>query len=344
MTGILFIVMVLLIIFMRIWQRDPRSMANAYVFGLLLAFGYLAFMELSFQSDWGGFMYAYLTLGLFVGGPLLFLVVSVLLVFNGRTMIRNEGLSLSHLLAPLVGAIPLLILFALVGLIGAQFVGGEQAFAIGSSLLLVVIWAYAYFLWLAYCTIPYGILYTLLPKNTDAEYIIVHGSGLIDGKVPPLLASRLEKAIEVYNAGGGRATIIPSGGQGDDEPRPEAEAMAEYLLEKAIPGEKIVPEDQSTTTYENMQYSKMIIERRSKNPGRVVFVTNNYHVFRTALIARKVGLEAHGIGSPTARYYLPSAIIREFIAITVMYKWWHIVPVAFGVAGFGLLIALSQFL
>lgn len=319
-------------------------MLNAGLFGLLLAFGYLLMMETAFRSDWGTPIYAYLTLALFVGGPLIFLIGSVLLVLNGRTMIRNEGLSLSHLLAPLVGAVPVLIVFSLIGLAGMEFFGEEEAFALGGLLLMLVLGIYGYLLWTAYCTIPYAALYTLLPKNMDAEYIIVHGSGLIDGKVPPLLASRLDKAIEVYNAGGGKATIIPSGGQGEDEPRPESEAMAEYLLEKAIPAGKIVSEDQSTTTFENMQFSKMIIEKRSKTPGRILFVTSNYHVFRTALIARKVGLMAHGIGSHTARYYLPSAIIREFIAITVMYRWWHIVPIGFAIAGIGVLAVVGAIL
>ena len=198
---------------------------------------------------------------------------------------------------------------------------------------------YGYLLWTAYFTIPYGAFYTWIPKNENPDFIIVHGSGLINVNVPPLLVSRLDKAFEVFNAGGGRETIIPSGGQGDDEPRAEAYAMAEYLLERGLPAELIVPEDQSATTLENMQFSKMIIEKRSDGPSNMIFVTSIYHVFRTALIARKVGLNAQGVGSPTARYYLPSAIIRDFIAILVMFKWWHIVPMA----GFMLMLIIVIF-
>lgn len=341
MNPILAIFLILLWLFTWLWIREKRSMLNAGVFGMLLACGYLTILELSFRTDGTETLYAYLILALFIGLPLLYVVGSILLVLNGRKMVRNEGLSLAHLLSPLVGSIPVLMVFAFIVLVIMEVFGGEEAFAIGSLLLFLGVGIYGYLLWIAYMTIPYGILYTLIPKNTDVEYIIVHGSGLIDGKVPPLLASRLDKAIEVYNTGGGRATIITSGGQGADESRPEAEAMAEYLMEKAIPAEKIVPEDQSTTTDENMRFSKMIIEKRSKNPGRIVFVTSNYHVFRTALIARNVGLDAQGIGSPTARYYLPSAIIREFIAVTLMYKWWHLLPVALGVAGFGVLAIIS---
>lgn len=340
-TGILIVVVALLMVFGVSWHHDKRTMLNAGIFGLLLAFVYLLFLEVAFRSDWSGGLYAYMTIALFIGAPLVYLLGSALLILNGRTMIRNEGLSLSHLLSPLIGGIPVLLLFAVIGLAGTQFIGGDELFAIGSLLLMVSIGIYGYLLWTAYCTIPYAMLYTMLPKKPDAAYIIVHGSGLIDGKIPPLLKSRLDKAIEVYNAGGGRATIIPSGGQGPDEPRAEAVAMAEYLLDRSIPANKIVPEDQSTTTRENMMFSKSIIEERSTNAGKILFVTSNYHVFRIALIARRVGLSAHGIGSRTARYYLPSAIIREFIAITVKYKWWHIIPIGLGAAGMGLLVLVS---
>lgn len=344
MGGILLIVVALAISFIVLWKRDSRSLANAFVFGFLLAFGYLLFMELAFRSGIGGYWFAYLTLALFVGVPLLYFVGSVLLILNGRTMIRNEGLSFSHLLSPLVGAVPILFIFAVVCLLIVEHLGGEVTATVGTTLLTIAVGLYGYLIGIAYLTIPYGVVYTLFPRKPDADFIIIHGSGLINGKVPPLLASRLEKAIEVYNAGGSTATLIPSGGQGADESRSEASAMAEYLIAKGIPPKNVVPEAESATTYENMANSKRIIEQRSQAPGKVLFVTSNYHVFRTALIARKVGLDAHGIGSRTAGYYLPSAIIREFIAITVMHKWWYIAPVAVVALGILLLAALEAIL
>ncbi len=181
-------------------------------------------------------------------------------------------------------------------------------------------------MWTAFCTIGYGALYTALPKTRDPDVIIVHGAGLIDGRVSPLLASRLDKAVDIYHAGGDRAILIPSGGQGDDEPVSEACAMADYLLTHGVSAEHIVPEDQSWTTEENMRFSKESIARRGIGNPTAVFVTSSYHVFRTALIARRVGLEGEGVGSKTVHYYLPSAIIREFVAIVVLYKWWHIIP------------------
>ena len=90
--------------------------------------------------------------------------------------------------------------------------------------------------------------------------------------------------------------------------------MEKYLLDKGIPAEMIIKEDQSTTTYENLQNSKTIIDSR---PGSkyTVLVTSNYHVYRALRYCRKIGLECTGVGSHVAFYYWPSAMIREFIAV-----------------------------
>ena len=94
----------------------------------------------------------------------------------------------------------------------------------------------------------------------------------------------------------------------------QAEAMRRYLLEKGIPADHILMEDRSTTTMENIRNSKAIIEARN---GRkyTALVTSNYHVYRAMRYARAADLKAVGIGSRTASYYFPSALIREFIAV-----------------------------
>ena len=68
MSQIVVIILVLASVLAIRWSKEPRSMLNAGLFGLLLAFGYLLLMETAFRSDWGTPIYAYLTLGLFVGG------------------------------------------------------------------------------------------------------------------------------------------------------------------------------------------------------------------------------------------------------------------------------------
>ncbi len=162
----------------------------------------------------------------------------------------------------------------------------------------------------------------MIPIKKQIDYIIVLGSGIKSEEVPPLLKSRLDKAIEYY-VKNSSSKIVVSGGQGADEPVSEAFAMKKYLLSQQIPEEKILVEDASTTTYENMKFSKKIIFEDWKNDKenpKILFSTNNYHVLRGALYARKAQLKAEGVGAPTALYFLPTALIREYIALLMLYK------------------------
>ncbi len=132
---------------------------------------------------------------------------------------------------------------------------------------------------------------------------------------------------EKQAARGNPPVLITSGGQGPDEKLPESHAMADYLVERGFPAEHIEREDRSRTTEENLLFSKAIMEQAK--PGyRCVVVTNNFHAFRAALMARKTGVDGHVFGSPTARYYWPSATIREFAAVFLSHKL-----VNFGICG-----------
>lgn len=104
--------------------------------------------------------------------------------------------------------------------------------------------------------------------------------------------------IEIYKRQlekGSHPKIIVSGGQGSDELVSEAFAMKKYILSQNIPEEDIIMEDKSTTTYENLKFSKVIMDN-TKEKYSCIFVTNNYHVFRASIFARKTGLKAHGSG------------------------------------------------
>ncbi len=122
--------------------------------------------------------------------------------------------------------------------------------------------------------------------------------------------------------------IIVSGGQGPDELVSEASAMKKYLVNKGVKEEDVLMEDESRNTLQNMMFSKNIMDS-IKADHKSIFVTNNYHVFRASIYARLAGLKCEGVCSNTAKYYLPSAFLREYIGILVMYKWWHITFVSF---------------
>ena len=111
-----------------------------------------------------------------------------------------------------------------------------------------------------------------------------------------------------------KPVIIPSGGQGPDEKISEAAAMKGYLLAHGIPEDRIIPEDRSATTKENLAFSKAIIDAR-EGGKKTALVSSNYHVYRCLRLAREVGLTCTGIGADVALYFWPGALIREFIAI-----------------------------
>ena len=184
----------------------------------------------------------------------------------------------------------------------------------------------------------YSWLYRSLPRKRQYDFIVIHGAGLNGTELTPLLRGRVDRAYDLWIKQEKRGIFIPSGGQGSDEEISEAEAMARYLRSREVPDSAIVLEDRSTTTWENLTYSRDLIAQLSEgNLPRAALVTSDYHVFRTAMYARAVGFNADGLGSKTAGYYFPTAFIREFIAISCKYWWpyalimgvWALATVAF---------------
>ncbi|RKT19758.1 uncharacterized SAM-binding protein YcdF (DUF218 family) [Streptomyces sp. 1114.5] len=313
--------------------RDRRQFSNAVLLGIAVSLLSLALLAELRKAP---------TLVVEIVAAAIFLLPAVgtlaliwFLLSNGMTMIRKEGMRPANLLSLLAG---LGIIAVNVLLLAALVTGSRRLAVLAGTALLVVL--YVSFLFV--CFVGYAFLYGRHRPRRDVDFVVVLGSGLIGGeRVPPLLASRLNRGREVYEqqaARGNPPVLITSGGQGPDEKLPESHAMADYLVERGFPAEHIEREDRSRTTEENLLLSKAIMERAK--PGyRCVVVTNNFHAFRAALMARKTGVNGHVFGSPTARYYWPSATIREFAAVFLSHKL-----VNFGICGllafFGLLAAL----
>ena len=146
----------------------------------------------------------------------------------------------------------------------------------------------------------------ILPRKID--YVVVLGAGLIGERVTPLLASRIRKGIKVYKDNPG-SKLIMSGGQGPDEVVSEAFAMKSYALEQGVDEKDIILEDKSTSTEENIIFSKKFIPADKS----FAVVTNYYHVYRALVQARTLGFRCIGYGAPTKFYFSLNAFIREFI-------------------------------
>jgi uncharacterized SAM-binding protein YcdF (DUF218 family) len=144
-----------------------------------------------------------------------------------------------------------------------------------------------------------------------------------DGTPTPLLRGRIDRAVEFYKkqTASGEKTpyFIPSGGKGSDEVISEGECMKNYLIENGIDESIIFPETESTTTLENMKFSKKIADEHKEN-ANILFSTTNYHIFRSGILSAKAGLRADGIGAKTKWYFWPNAAVREFVGLLTAHK------------------------
>ncbi|ALG14535.1 hypothetical protein AOZ06_03870 [Kibdelosporangium phytohabitans] len=281
--------------FIRGFRRDRRRVSNAMWLGITLVVS----ATLS-TSPLAGYAFALVMLGLGV-------LLPIGLIFNGLEMLRRESRTLGNLLSFITG-------LAIVALDISFVVSvGTGSSVLISALGLGVITA-GYVGFFCASILLYSALYSITLRGKNFSALIVLGARVIGDRVPKLLANRLDRGARIYLAQQAKPTLVVSGGQGDDEESSEAAAMRKYLIHIGIPDTAVLTEDKSTTTEENLRFSAELLARQNTG-GSVAAVTNNYHAFRAAVIARRLGLPFEAIGAPTASYYLPSAFLRECIAL-----------------------------
>lgn len=297
-------------------RKDARMLRNGIV---LVAAGWFALTGASqILSQWFPWT-EWISLAILALTPLAVIVLAGFLISNGVTMSRREGRSMGNLLSLLAG-------LAVLGLpiVAVLLVVTLNPVAIGLAALLFFLCSYFGVVFVVF--LAYAVVYGRMKHTINPAAIVILGSQIINGKVPPLLRSRLDMGLEVYRGVASEQELapllVPSGGQGADESRPEGAAMAEYLVSAGAPTEDVAAEEKATTTAENLQFSASVAHAHERG-GAMVIVTNNYHVLRAALLTRKLGLDAQVVGSPTARYFLPSAFLREFVAILKEHKVLH---------------------
>ncbi|MFC9999554.1 YdcF family protein [Nocardia sp. NPDC127526] len=158
------------------------------------------------------------------------------------------------------------------------------------------------------------------PQRPGADVIVVLGCRLRDGAPGRLLASRLDRAAEVYRferERGGTPLLVTSGGQGPGESAAEADVMADYLEAVGIPPAALIRENRSRNTEENLRCTRRELRARGLDPHatRMTVVTSDFHVFRTTVLARRLGLPAQVTGARTACCVVQKAFLREFAAV-----------------------------
>ncbi len=147
-------------------------------------------------------------------------------------------------------------------------------------------------------------------ENLDT--IVVLGAQVYENAPSRVLKHRLDKAVS-YLEENENTTVIVSGGQGSNEPRTESSVMKEYLMEQGISEDRIIEENTSRNTVENLENCEQYLDKEN---DRIGIVTSNYHAFRGTHIAMKLGYKnVYGIPSYTTALYLPHNLLRESLSI-----------------------------
>ncbi|WP_246147732.1 YdcF family protein [Secundilactobacillus folii] len=270
-----------------------------------------------------GFLFLFLLFCL----ALVFVLQAILLLWNARIVWKRESHSLANSLTLLLGIVLILLPFIshLINNYLPPFWSDLMITFPALCILYAIFWFYNYLTVL--------VLYQFYWPRLNQDFIIVLGAGLMNGnQVTPLLRQRIDRGIRFYRQQlkktGHAPKMIFSGGQGGDETAAEGEVMRQYAIHHGVAVNDALAETASKTTYENMVYSKKIIDNAGITNPKTIFVTNNYHTFRAAMFAKAAGLKANGIGSHTAGFFLPNAVMREYIAIVLRQRKLHLIMVA----------------
>lgn len=287
----------------------------------------------------------------------------VTLIASGIRLIRREGASWRNMLSLGLGLA--MVAYALVWPAVRRFLssipvlGTALDFVFGFVAILLGIAAVAFTLY----TLS-GIVAQVPHRRRRYDAVVVLGAGLMpDGSVTPLLARRVDRGVQMWRRQPD-AWLVMSGGQGPDEAQPESHAMREYALSLGVPAARILVEDGSRSTQENLALTRQLLlatprpdaraleegdaagtgansagkgteegvpgrepsgrgadtQEGAREPGRILVVTDDYHVFRALLITRMLGIPADGVGSHVRLYFSLNALVREWVAYISLHR------------------------
>lgn len=154
-----------------------------------------------------------------------------------------------------------------------------------------------------------------LARTEKPNMVVVLGCQLWGEEPSPMLKKRLDAAYDLLI----RYPDIPvvvTGGQGDDEVISEGEGMKKYLLRRGISEDRIIVEDKSTSTYENIRNAFEITDKMGLSRD-ITIATSEYHVYRASLMAKQQGAgEVTSAPSMTDLNLVPAYWVREWLGIS----------------------------
>lgn len=148
-----------------------------------------------------------------------------------------------------------------------------------------------------------------------SDYIIILGAQINGNKISLSLKYRLDAGLELYKKNPD-AIFVVSGGKGAKEQKSEAQFMYDYLSEHGVSEQQIIMEDRSTNTYENLLFSKQLLDQYTTSDDyEVTIVTNAFHTYRSKYLAEKIGFNANTYGAKMHTISIPNFYIREFFGL-----------------------------
>lgn len=182
-----------------------------------------------------------------------------------------------------------------------------------SIILAVVI---GYFVVTASIYMPFVIKDAKTPYNDDCNYLMILGNQVEGKDTPsPLMIERTDRAVEYLNENENCFVVVCGGITTDEQIISEAKLMKKILTEKGISADRIILEDKSTTTFENFEFAKKVIEEHSGKDienVNVAFLSSDYHMHRAGVIADHFGFNDIGRVSCTTENGFIKTLVREY--------------------------------
>ncbi len=158
------------------------------------------------------------------------------------------------------------------------------------------------------------------PSREEVDYVVVLGAKVRPDGPSVSLWDRITAAYEYLEDHPDTVAVL-SGGLGSDEPITEAECMYRELATLGIDPKRLLREEASKSTWENLNFSLDLIEKTTgRRPEKIGVLSSEYHLFRAELLAKKCGVEAVGIPARTSRpTQLFNHLLREIAGV------WHFI-------------------
>lgn len=172
---------------------------------------------------------------------------------------------------------------------------------------------------------PFVIRDSLKKYDDDCEYLMILGSVVIGADEPSKqLAERMERALAYLNLHKCAKAVCCGGCFRKEQKLSEAEVIKRFLMNNGIEENRILLEDNSKTTYENFEFALKIIKAdsgKSIDKIKIGFLTSDYHIFRSGVIAKQMGIKnVHKVSAESENEILKRYLREYFVSYDLAYR------------------------